>query len=274
MKAAVLIDNTGDKKLKGDWGLSFFIEYKNHRILLDFGGKSCLFAENAEKMGLSLKDVDFAVLSHAHYDHADGMTEFFRQNENAKLYLRESCRENCYRIKEGHMKYIGIQKGLLEKYRDRLVYTGEDRMLCPGVSLIGHHTAGLAEIGKREQMFLKESDRWVTDSFEHEQSLVLECKKGIVIFNSCSHGGADNIIREVSQLYPGRKILAMIGGFHLYNKTDEYIAQFAERLLRAGVEKIYTGHCTGENGCRILTDMLGDKVCLLRAGMKISVSQI
>ena len=87
-------------------GLSFYIEYRGCRLLLD-AGKSGLFAENADKLGLSLADVDYAVLSHAHYDHADGMSVFLDRNSRAKLYLQESCRENCYRVKEGRMKYIG-----------------------------------------------------------------------------------------------------------------------------------------------------------------------
>ena len=71
MKATVLLDNIGTEELAGDWGLSFYIEYAGKKILLDAGGESCLFAENARKLGLSLADVDCAVLSHAHYDHAD-----------------------------------------------------------------------------------------------------------------------------------------------------------------------------------------------------------
>lgn len=269
MKAAVLVDNIGSGKLAGEWGLSFFISYKNRKLLLDAGGASCLAAENAENMGLDLGSADYAVLSHAHYDHADGMTAFFAKNSEAKLYLRKSCRENCYRVKEGHMKYIGIQKGMLEKYRDRLMYVDGDYELDEGIRLIGHHTPGLEQAGKREKMFLKEGDSWVTDCFSHEQSLVFECRDGIVIFNSCSHGGADNIIKEVSSFYPQRKILAMIGGFHLYNKTDEYVRNLAERIRQIGVGQIFTGHCTGEKGCRILKEELGGMVHQLRVGMKI-----
>lgn len=118
-------------------------------------------------------------------------------------------------------------------------------------------------------MFLKQDDGWITDSFTHEQSLVLECGDGIVILNSCSHGGADNIIREVSAEYPGRRVLAMIGGFHLHNKDDDYIRAFAEKLRHTGVGQIYTGHCTGDNGFRILSRELGGMVHQLRVGLEI-----
>lgn len=269
MKASVLVDNIGCGELKGEWGLSFYIEYEGKKILLDGGGASCLCAENAQRLGLSLADVDFAVLSHAHYDHADGLRAFFEQNASAKLYLQESCRENCYRVKDGHMKYIGIQEGLLETYADRLVRVRGDRKICPGVCVVAHHTPHLEKAGKREQMFLKEGETWITDCFAHEQSLVFQTDGGIVIFNSCSHGGADNIIREVSACFPGQKIRAMVGGFHLHNKTDDYIRALAERIQSTGVEQIYTGHCTGENGVRVLTEELGEKVHQLRVGLEM-----
>ena len=76
MKATVLIDNIAESPLKDEWGLCVFIEHKGKKILLDTGA-SALFKENAKKLGVDLSTVDFAVLSHAHYDHADGMKDFF-----------------------------------------------------------------------------------------------------------------------------------------------------------------------------------------------------
>ena len=76
MKIKVLMDNISSGELAGEWGLSILIEYEGKKILLDTGASGA-FAENAEKMGIDLAEVDFAVLSHAHYDHADGMKTFF-----------------------------------------------------------------------------------------------------------------------------------------------------------------------------------------------------
>lgn len=78
-------------------------------------------------------------------------------------------------------------------------------------------------------MYLQIGEKWVTDSFAHEQSLVFDTEKGLVIFNSCSHGGADNIIREVSETFPGERIYALLGGFHLFKTTDDEVCEFAER---------------------------------------------
>ncbi len=63
MKATVLVDNIGNEAAHGEWGLAIYIEYEDKRILLDVGS-SGLFAENAEKLGIDLSTVDFAVLSH------------------------------------------------------------------------------------------------------------------------------------------------------------------------------------------------------------------
>ena len=268
MRASVLVDNIGSSGLPGEWGLSFYIEYKDQKILLD-AGQSGLFAENAKKLGLNLADVDYAVLSHAHYDHADGMPVFFEQNDKAKLYLKESCGENCYDRKEGKMKYIGIKSGMLEKYRDRIIRVPGDLKISDGVWLISHSAESMKKAGEREHMYLKEENGWAPDCFAHEQSLVFETESGLVIFNSCSHGGADNIINEVSAVFPGRQICAMAGGFHLYNKSEEYVRSFAEKVRATGVEKIYTGHCTGEEGYRILREVLGDRVHQLEAGLAI-----
>ena len=59
----------------------------------------------------------------------------------------------------------------------------------------------------------------------------------------------------------------MVGGFHLHNKTDDYIRKLAHRMRETGVEEIYTGHCTGENGYRVLREELGGMAHHLHVGL-------
>ena len=100
MHITVLSDNNGFERFPGEWGLSILIEYGGMRILLD-AGASDLFLKNAATLGKDLSSIDFAVLSHAHYDHADGMETFFSLNRSAPFLVREGACENCFGVKEG-----------------------------------------------------------------------------------------------------------------------------------------------------------------------------
>lgn len=269
MKVRVLIDNNSNNELKKEWGLSLFIENDGKKYLLD-GGSSEKFAENADRMKINLQEVNHAVLSHAHYDHSNGIDKFFKVNSKADLFLQEGTGENCYHhhwwiINE----YIGIRKGTLKKYQDRIKFAKDKYKIEENVYLIPHSTPGLEKIGKVSHLYIKEGNKIVPDSFKHEQSLVFKTDKGIVIFNSCSHGGADNIIKEVQEAFPEEKIYAIIGGFHLFCLPDEKIKEFAKRLNDTGIEKVITGHCTGQRAFEILSKELNGKVYQMYSGMEI-----
>lgn len=268
MKATVLIDNIAENGMKDEWGLCVYIEHEGKNILLDTGA-SGKFILNAEKLGIDLSDVHCGVLSHAHFDHADGMENFFNSNSNAKFYLREDCKENCYGRRFIFSKYIGIRKGILQKFSHRIEYVEGDSEISKGVYLIPHKTENLASIGKKAGMYLKENGKWMPDDFSHEQSLVIDTEKGLVIFNSCCHGGADNIIKEVSATFPEKKIYAIIGGFHLYQSPDSEVLALAKRIEETGIKMIYTGHCTGTKAYKILSEELGDKCKQLYVGCVI-----
>lgn len=266
MKATILTDNIENGSLKGEWGLSVYIEYGDKKILLDTGASE-LFAENAKKLELPLCGVDYAVLSHAHYDHADGMERFFAENDKASFYLQKSCLENCYFKKWIIRKYIGIKKGMLKNTEPRLIYVSGDMELCPGVSLIAHRTQGLSAVGIRENMYRKTPDGFKPDDFSHEQSLVFDTEKGLVVFSSCSHGGAVNIINEIGEAFPDKKVYALIGGLHVFNKPDDEVRALADRIRQTGIEYIFTGHCTGDKQYKILKKELGDCVHQFKAGL-------
>lgn len=270
MKATIVVDNNKSDEIPGEWGLCVYIEYGEKKLLLDTGA-SQLFAENADELGISLRDVDIAVLSHAHYDHANGMAKFFEINPKAKFYLRDGCAENCYHRKWLLSRYIGLPKGILKAYQDRIVCVSGSQSVCEGVDLIPHTTLGLSAIGRRENMYQRKSGKWVPDDFSHEQSLVLETARGLAVFNSCSHGGAVNIIHEVEAAYPGKRVSALIGGFHLFNKPDHEVRELARKIKGTGIGAVYTGHCTGEKAYHILKDELGDALHQFRVGLTIEL---
>ena len=279
MKIRVLIDNIasscGSRKLFGEWGLSVYVEFEGKRYLLDTGA-SHLFAKNAGVMGVDLSKIDMGVLSHAHFDHSDGMARFFALNKTAPFYLREGAGENCYHAHKLfgrfiYHEYIGIHKGFLKRFADRIRFAEGDAQIAPNVYLVPHKTPGLESIGERAHLSVKENGKYRYDSFDHEQSLVFDTPKGLFVMNSCSHGGADNIVKEIEATFPGQKIYAILGGFHLFRYKDEVVRAFAERLRELDVQKIYTGHCTGNRAFEILHEVLGERAEQMRCGMTIEL---
>lgn len=270
MQIKILIDNITKNELTAEWGLAVYIENNGKQFLLDTGATG-KFIQNADKMGINIEDIDYGVLSHAHYDHADGLEAFFEKNKKAKFYLRDGAAENCYGKKWIFSKYVGIHKGYLEKYSDRIEYVTGDFEITDGVYLIPHKTPGLEKMGKRAGMYRKQNGAWRPDDFSHEQSLVFETEKGLVVLNSCSHAGADNIINEVAATFPGKKIDTMIGGFHLVALSGNEIRALAGRIRETGIRRVITGHCSGEKGFRILKEELGDMVEQMYTGLEVAI---
>lgn len=271
LKATVIVDNIGTEQLCGEWGLCIAITYGDRKLLLD-GGASSLFVENAKQLGISLSEIDMAVLSHAHYDHANGMEAFFAENQKAKLYLQKSCAENCYHKTGWRSKYIGIPRHLLSNYADRMVRVDGDCRLADGIFLVPHKTAGLQENGKREKMYRREGLRRVWDDFSHEQSLVFDTPRGLVIFNGCCHGGAANVIRETAETFPDRNVYGLIGGFHTHNKSEAEVRALARQIRESNISYVCTGHCSGQSAYGILCEELGDRMHRLQVGLEMDFS--
>lgn len=233
----------------------------------------------------------------SHPIHISGVTA----SAAISFYLREESDENCYSRHKflklfPYQKYIGIRRGWLKRYSDRIKFVGGTSRepandstkvsanscsngvveILPGVFLIGHNDTvfsaeSRASIAARNGLSVKVNGKYRPDTFNHEQSLVFETPKGLFIMNSCSHGGADNIVREIEAAFPGKKIYAMLGGFHLYRTADSQVQKFAERLRALDVQKIYTGHCTGDRAFEILKGVLGHRAEQMYTGMEIDV---
>ena len=87
LTTTVLVENTPVAGLAAEHGLSVHLCYEREghtkRILLDFG-QSDAFARDATALDVDLSAVDLAVLSHAHYDHANGLPAFCAANASAR----------------------------------------------------------------------------------------------------------------------------------------------------------------------------------------------
>ena len=273
LTARVLIENAPAEGLLNEHGLSLLLRYRSRActttLLLDFG-QTDGFARNAAALGIDLAAVDAAVLSHAHYDHADGMPAFFAANGHAPLYLSEACDEDCWSTKAGTTEphYIGIGHGLLARHAVRLerVSSRHVTTIAPGVHLVPHATPGLAALGEDAGMLRACHGELVADDFSHELSLVFELAASpdgtprLAVCNSCSHAGLPVIATEVQRAFPGARIGAYVGGLHLAHASDEQVLQLAEAVHQTGIEQLHTGHCTGKHAYDLLRRTLPGRV--------------
>lgn len=279
MKVTVLMENTAPEGcgLTPEHGLSLYIEYQGKKLLLD-AGSSGKFADNAQTLGVDLSAVELAALSHGHYDHADGLRRFFQVNDRAKVYVRPGAAGPYFAKDPDAYRFIGIGRDIWENSRDRFV---EVEGVCPlteGGWLVPETVRAPAFAGQAADLLFKRGeDDFVPDDYRHEQSLVLEGEKGLVVFNSCSHGGIVNIVRGVLEQFPGKKVFAVVGGFHMFSRgksgmncAPEYVFQVADALRELGVEEVYTGHCTGETALELLRERFGPGCHALATGQVLN----
>ena len=280
MKVTTLIENQAPDSLCREHGLAMHIEYKGKNYLLDTGA-SGQFAENAHRLGICLSDVDAAFLSHAHYDHSGGYREFFSENSKAVLYLQKAVRENCYSKFLLYRQYIGVPKGVLKNYRNRLRFMSGTVETEPGVWTVSHSIPGLSERGRRGHMYIKSKNGFSPDNFSHEQSLVFERENDLVLFNSCCHAGVVSIIDEVNYALKtaDKKVSYVFGGFHTMGLRGpgsmsgrlEDIQELGRQLLKRNISCVYTGHCTGIPAFRVLKKTMKEKVRYMKTGSVISL---
>lgn len=255
MKIAVLAENTaGSERFQAEHGLSLYIETERHKILFDMG-QTDAFARNAETMGVDLSQVDFAVLSHGHYDHGGGLEHFLRLNTKAPVYIHETAFGDYYNAAG---KYIGLPKSLMQS--PRLVRCSGMKQLCQGIRLFDCNDQnwkfdayGLAR---------KVEDQLVLDDFCHEQ--YLEITEGNVryLFTGCAHKGIRNIATHFTPDY-------LIGGFHLNKEQDCQVLSHIAQTLKNGEISCITGHCTGEMQYATLLYHMKNDLSKLSTGMEI-----
>ncbi len=260
-------------------GLSIYIEFEDKRILLD-AGQSGSFIDNAYRMGVDLKGLDFCVLSHGHYDHSGGFDRFLSSYQYTKIYAMREVNNNYYSASGGEIHYIGLSKEMYNNHKDRFVLLDAYNKLCDNVYILPHSTQDLNKIGERCKLYKACGGEYIPDDFSHELSLIFDTPKGLVIFNSCSHGGIKNIFSEISDRFGNKRIYAFVGGLHMKGSknnteiciySDEEIAEICNYLLEKNISKLYTCHCTGNVAYEKIKHILKDKVEYISTGANIDI---
>lgn len=204
---AVLVTNcAGRKGLLAEHGLSLFIRHDSGDILLDTGAGP-LFLDNAQFMNLPIENVDFAILSHSHYDHVGGITALSRQFSMTGINCRVYHPDDYEFPKLPALISTNISKSL---------------SLKDNIHLIG--TTGVYH-GKDEDQEIKEISLVIDDT----------------LFIGCCHSGFEKIMDEAEKFAKVRKV---VGGFHNFKESDRDQQRSAEFLKSRGVSEVIVLHCS------------------------------
>ena len=84
--------------------------------------------------------------------------------------------------------------------------------------------------------------KWVQDKVLDDTALVYNGKDGLFVISACSHSGICNICEQAKKIF-NKKIVAVIGGFHLFELTEQKM-QTIEYLKNENIENLYPCHCT------------------------------
>ena len=249
MKFVTLMENTTCREdLCCEHGLSLYLETGDHKILFD-AGQSGAFAENAEKLGVNLRNVDFAVLSHGHYDHGGGLARFLEINPKAPVYVSSHAFEPHYSANG----YIGLDLQL--QGREQIRSVAEETVLAEGITLYQLHVSPADTAG----LEMEEAGQRKPDDFRHEQYLLVEEAGKRILISGCSHKG---ILQIMEAFRPD----ILVGGFHFMKITEEgTLRQAAEKLLEYDTV-YYTGHCTGQTQYARLKEIMGQQLHYIATG--------
>lgn len=272
LKIINLVEDTKGREGCGhEHGLSFYLETKKHKLLMDTGATG-LFLENAQALGVDVTQVDTVILSHGHYDHSGGLLSFAKVNPKAQIYMRDTAGEAYYHVTDTLEKYIGIDKEILSL--PQLVMVKGEKRLDEELSLFGGITGRKYPAKSNLQLKKKEGNVFVQDTFGHEQCLAIEQEGKRILLSGCAHNGILNILDRYREIYGGMPDM-VISGFHMMKKGEyteeetETIVSTARELKQTGA-LFYSGHCTGQTAFALMKEIMGEQLRAIHSGESIS----
>jgi len=281
MKVIVLIDNNPHPSLDlaTEHGLSVYVEADGCKWLVDVGA-SPLFIDNAQKLGVSIEDVDYVVLSHGHFDHAGGLRTFLEINTKATVLLSsqvEGLQFYSYRLKT--RRNISIDQTIIQEYPDRFIPIEENIPVTQNTDIVCHFPKKYPKPKGNRSLFLSKGDVEVIDDFSHEIVLTVSSQRGIVAFSGCSHNGILNVLSACSEYHGSTSIAACIGGTHLLDSTPdnhyENAGELEEITQRLTADypamTLVTGHCTGQKAMQLLATEMGDRFAKFYSGAEFII---
>ncbi|MBL8227133.1 MAG: MBL fold metallo-hydrolase [Bryobacterales bacterium] len=236
----------------GEWGFAAWVEVDGQTILFDTGARPDTVWRNAQELKIDLSSATQVILSHNHGDHTGGLLTLRREaaKSNPKALSESYVADGAFLSRQG---LDGVERNHLRNIQadyqslgGRFTVISKPHQLLPSVWL----TAGVPRKypeknwSTRVPLIRPNGDR-AEDNLPEDSSMVIDTAKGLVVLSGCGHAGIINTLTYAKQIFPGRPIHAAIGGWHLFDASDDHLAWTASKLKELGVENFLGAHCTG-----------------------------
>lgn len=232
IKLTVVFDNECcNNELTSLWGFSCFIETPNSTILFDTGSNGRVLLQNIKKRDLKLSSIDNIFISHAHWDHIGGLDSILEINSSVHIFVTSLVSKNLVR---------------------------DLNTLSNGVTVINDKPTEIL------------TDIYSTGTIgeENEQSIILDTDDGLIIIAGCAHGGIEKIAKRAKK-FLNKKILLLLGGFHLHNKTDEKVLEIIKTIQELDTKFVCPSHCTGDRARELFHKNFGQNY--IEGGLGINI---
>ncbi len=250
----------------------FFDDCSFRRTLFDTGWTYPPLQNNLAELGIPIESIDWLALSHSHYDHTGGLGGIMKEPEGRfSLIAHEEIARPVYSQRKS-LTYIGMDPSLLGSLpQNRLLLVKEPVEFLPGVWFSGT----IPRVTSFEQaewgVSILEEGILRPDPENDDSSIFVDIlSEGILVLTGCCHAGLINTLEAARNLFRERPIVAVIGGFHLVDQKEEVRLQTVDQLSDFPDLRVWSGHCTGEIGERMLGEKLGDRFAPFYTGDLIS----
>lgn len=256
-KSSVMVDGETRPGLVAEHGFSALVTVRKgdrlHTILFDTGISPFGMADNMERLGIDAADIEVAVLSHGHFDHAGGLEGLARLRRRAGLPIVVHPRVwTQRRLAIPEMPAVELptlSKRSLEDEGFEVVERRQRSLVLGGSVLITGEVDRTTDFENgmpfHEQLV---DDQWEPDPLIlDDQALVVNVRgEGLLVLTGCGHSGAVNIARHAMRLTGIDRLHAVMGGFHLGGPAFEPIIEpTVHALQHMNPSVIVPAHCTG-----------------------------
>ncbi|WP_282036920.1 MBL fold metallo-hydrolase [Saccharicrinis aurantiacus] len=268
MEITILIDNNKeDLKYRTEHGLSILIEDSGYSILFDTG-KTNAFIQNAVKLEKDLRNVDYVILSHGHYDHTGGLEAFLKLNRKAKVILKKEALQKKWSKSQTIERNIGIQtqiKGERFIFIDSPLELFKDFWILPNIDRPKNQEY------TDTYLFVEHNNSIYPDTFTDELFAISIVDNELVVFTGCAHNGVENMLRTAIKHSHINRINHIVGGTHLNRASTNQLNDTINALEQFDIKNASFNHCTGIHNIPKINKQLAGNISYAYTGNVIRI---